>query len=65
LSRKDQLIIAKGKSIIKIMPETDAPTKKEKPIKASAPKMTPKELKTFYVEWMAKARAARKTKSGN
>lgn len=63
ISRKEQLLSAKGNKITETMPETGIPTRKAKPKKESAPKMTPEELKAFRVELMAKARAARKTKS--
>lgn len=64
LNRKEQSITAKGKTSIEAVTETGAPTRKVKPKKESAPKMTPEELKAFRVELMAKARAARKAKSG-
>jgi len=64
LSRKDQLLTAKGNTSIETVPETGTPTKKVKPKKESAPKMTPEELKAFRIELMAKARAARKVKMG-
>lgn len=65
INRKEQLLAAKGNPSADSVQETDAPAQKAKPKKASAPKMTPEELKAFRVELMAKARAARKAKKEN
>ncbi len=64
ISRKEQLLSAKRDPSDETVPETGAPIKKPKPRKESSSKMTPEELKAFRVELMAKARAARKAKSG-
>lgn len=64
VNRKEQLLSAKGNPSAETVQETGTTVKKAKPGKESAPKMTPEELKAFRVELMAKARAARKAKSG-